>query len=210
MELNQYLSSQRRHRLPLQDRLLAEEGTRNDICPSVGFELGSLLYILIRALGARRVLEVGTSVGYGAIWMGLALKETGGVLDTIEEKPHLAAEAVENVREAGLSGEVRVHQEMDASLMDRLPGPYDIILQDASSASYPALLDALTGRLRPGGLMLADDVLFAVTAGRPGPRARLQEYNQEISGRPDLFSTILALGDGLAVSLKLPEDKSYD
>ena len=79
-----YVENMLKHLLPLQEEILLDEQLRDDVCPSVGKELGRLLYILILSTRPKQVLEIGTSMGYAAIWMGLALKQVGGKLNNIE------------------------------------------------------------------------------------------------------------------------------
>ena len=202
MQQESYVENLLKHLLPVQEEILLDERMREDVCPSVGKELGRLLYILILATRPEKVLEIGTSMGYAAIWMGLALKQTGGHLVTIEYHERLVREAEKNLAKAGLSDVVTVRHGMAEDLLDDIEGPFGLILQDGGTRTYKETLDRLVDKLAGGGLFIADDVLFAVKAKRERPKRNMTDFNRELFERDDLFSTILSLGDGLSLSIK--------
>lgn len=199
---DQYLDQLLGHILPLQEKILAQEKTRDDVCPSVGKALGRLLYLLILSSRAKRVLEVGTSSGYSAIWMGLALDQIDGQLTTIESHQRLVDEAQDNIKQAGLSRRVRFISGQAQELLPSLEGPFDLIFQDAGTQAYPETLGLLTDLLAPGGLLVADDVLFALWAKRDRPRQNMEAFNQALFKQPALFSTLLDFSDGISISIK--------
>jgi predicted O-methyltransferase YrrM len=128
--------------------------------PIVGPLVGQLLGLLVRAVGARQVLELGTASGYSAIFLARALRQTGGRLLTLEWDPGMADRARDNLERAGLQeiGEVRVGDALE--IVRGLEGPLDMIFMDIDKENYlPALGDC--GRLlRPGGLLVADNIGF--------------------------------------------------
>ena len=133
--LEQYLSE----RYWSEDDLLRE--VRADIeqrgpTIQVSAEAGRLLALLVRAAGAKRVLEIGTLFGYSGIWMARELPP-GGHMDTIEiEEMH--AEAAEHWFErAGLADRVTVHRGAGLDVLATLPGPYDVAFIDADKRTYP-------------------------------------------------------------------------
>lgn len=83
------------------ETIVLQEMNRNDLRPSIGLELGKLLGLLIRLMGAQRVLEMGTSLGYSTIWLAQALQTTGGKLVSIEYKDDLFEETKTNIAHAG-------------------------------------------------------------------------------------------------------------
>ena len=194
------------HLIPLQDDLLDQEATRRDICPSVGRDIGRLLYLLIRLMKPDQVLEIGTGIGYAAVWMGLALRETGGRLVTVEAHERLVIESQNNIENAGLAGVIEVIHGRAEDVLPELDGPFGMILQDGGTRSYPDILTLLTEKLSPGGLLVADDVLFALRSGRPGPRQYMADHNRKLFDAPELFSTLLAVGDGLTLSIRKEEE----
>ncbi|QRN86510.1 class I SAM-dependent methyltransferase [Clostridia bacterium] len=202
MQQDNYVEKLLKHLLPLQEDILRDERQRDDVCPSVGKELGRMLHLLILATRPQKVLEIGTSMGYAAIWMGTALKQTGGKLITIEYHERLVNEARINLEKAGLSDVVSVHQGMAEDLLDELEGPFGLILQDGGTRTYKETLDKLVDKLPSGGLLVADDVLFAIHAQRERPKQNMSDFNRRLFERQDLFSTILSVGDGLSLSVK--------
>jgi predicted O-methyltransferase YrrM len=125
---------------------------------------GKLLYLLARLCGARRILEVGTLAGYSAIWMGRALPDDG-TLVTLELDPAHAAVARENLARAGLADRVEVvvgpAADSLAQLAAEAEGAFDMVFLDADKAGYPIYLDYILRLVRPGGLILADNVVRA-------------------------------------------------
>ncbi|WP_227766790.1 O-methyltransferase [Zhaonella formicivorans] len=187
---------------PQLEVIAQEEKTRNDVCPSIGLDIGNFLYLLIKILQARKVLEFGTCLGYSTIWLAQALETTNGNLTAIEVSSRLAAETAENVRKAGLSHRVEIICGRADELIDKMPGPFDIILQDAAKDIYLPMLDKCVEKLRPGGLLISDDVLFPILKVRKKQQELLEAYNRALFQHPQLESTILPLGDGLAISRK--------
>jgi len=187
---------------PYLDILLKEEASRNDVCPSIGPITGNLISFFIQLLHATRVVEFGTCLGYSTIWLAQSLEITGGQLISIEASPRLVLETKENVAKAGLSHRVNIIEGKAEEIFTHLPGPFDLILQDASKEIYLPLLDVCVEKLRPGGLLISDDVLFPAKQVRKRQKELIHSYNQALVNHPQLFTVILPLGDGLAISLK--------
>jgi caffeoyl-CoA O-methyltransferase len=152
-----------RKMLPARGGLLKtmEEEARQEDIPIVGPLVGELLYILARTTGAARIMELGTATGYSAIFLAQACSETGGRLTALEWDASLARRATENLAQAGLSpwSEVRCGNALDE--MARTTDPVDLIFMDIEKEDYLAVLPHCTRIVRPGGLLLADNVGFA-------------------------------------------------
>ncbi len=174
--------------------------------------LGKLLGILARAAGARRVLEIGTLGGYSAIWLARALAP-GGRIISLEVDPRHAAVARANLERAGVGDlvEVRVGRALD--LLPQLPPeePFDLVFIDADKVSYLAYLEWATLLARPGGLIVADNVL---RDGRVLDEATADEnargvarFNRAVADDPRLDAIILPNRgghDGVLVATVLP------
>jgi predicted O-methyltransferase YrrM len=120
---------------------------------------GEYFYNLVRKMNARRVLEIGTSNGYSAIWFALGLRQTGGRLMTIEidgGRYHLA-EA--NFRVTGLASLIDARLADAKSEAERLQGPFDVVFLDASKPDYLAYYECVLPRVRKGGIILAHNVV---------------------------------------------------
>ena len=180
---------------------LRERGPSIQISPAAG----QLLAVLIAASGARRVLEVGTLFGYSAIWIARALP-AGGHLDTVEVEAVHADAAEHWLAEAGLADRVTVHRGRGMEVVERLPGPYDLVVVDADKGSYADYASAGIERLRPGGLLVADNVLWHGSVADPSERSPQAEgiraLHAVIAGHPQLRSTVVPVGDGLSISVK--------
>jgi len=188
---------------------VAEDGARQEL-PLVDAEVGALLHVLASSLGANRILEIGTAIGYSGIWLASAIPK-GGMLITIELNQERAATARENFGKAGLSDRVSVMVGDAGLLVAKVSGPFDLIFQDGSKKLYVPLLDRLVDRLRPGGLLVTDNVLWDgdVVPGfnekkrnDPEDTAAIVEYNQRINSHPRLMTATVPLRDGVAISVK--------
>jgi predicted O-methyltransferase YrrM len=203
-ELSQYIEDHLQYPNPVLAELEAAYHSDDDQAgpPHIGQQTGAFLSWIIHLIAARKVLEFGTAVGYSTIYLAQALRKTGGRLTAIELDEELLRRTARNVRRAGLSGTVDlIHGDADR-IIDRLEGPYDLILQDAAKGLYPAMLERCVDRIRPGGVLAADDALFRPMGVRQELARAIDEYNRRVFDHPRLISTILPIGDGLTISVK--------
>jgi predicted O-methyltransferase YrrM len=134
-----------------------------DLWLPVSRETGELLYMLARSMKAKTIVEFGTSFGVSTLFLGAALRDNGGGrIITTEFEPSKVARARRNIAEAGLSDLVEV-REGDAlqTLASDLPEGIDLLVLDGAKALYEEVLALVEDRLRPGALVLADDVDFS-------------------------------------------------
>ncbi len=199
--------------LPPRDPLLAEleAQAREERIPISGPQVGRFLALLVRVLHPSRALEVGTAIAYAAIWMGRALREYGGALQTIEANAARAARARTALARAELSDTVEVLEGPAAAVLPRLKaGAYGLIFVDAAKEEYPAYFERAIELLAEGGLLLADNALLGgeVPPGSPEgywpapEREGIRRYNALAFAHPALDSVILPLHDGVTLSLK--------
>jgi predicted O-methyltransferase YrrM len=163
-------------------------------------ELGRLLTILVQAIGAQRVLEIGTLGGYSAIHLARALP-TDGRLISLELDERHAQVARENLSDAGLAerAEVRVGAALDLLPALTADPPFDLAFIDADKESYPAYLDWCMQLVRPGGMIIVDNVLsHGVLHPNPGDASgrAIAAMNQTASREPRLDAIILPIRDG--------------
>ena len=171
--------------------------------PIAGPVVGELLRILLLATGAKRVLELGTAIGYSAIHMGRACRVTGGHLTTVEQDTGLARQAMDNIGKARLSSCVTVTQGDALAILAALSPGFDFIFLDIEKTDYAGVLPRCKRLLRGNGLLLADNTAFE--DARP--------FNRRIYGDPDwrLVNLYAFLpdhspeNDGLCLAVKGPE-----
>jgi len=191
-------------------RAIEEEG-RDKGLPLVQPASARLLRALVIASGARRVLEVGTCIGYSAIWMAQALPAEGRLI-TLENDADRAAVARSNIERAGLAERVSVIVGDASRYLHKVAGPFDVVFQDSDKKLYEPMLDRLVALLRPGGVLATDNVLWngEVVEGYVSPPRRdpedtaaLRRYNARLASDTRLLTTFLPVGDGVALSVKL-------
>lgn len=190
---------------PLLDALEARALERG--FPLVGRASGRVMRLLTASIGGRRVYEMGSGFGFSAWFFAMAVGPEGRVYGSERDPWELEAHA-ELYRDHPLRGRVELRQGDAIELLADLEGSFDVIFLDLDKARYPLALEAAVPRLRPGGLLLADNVLWGGKTARPaapedGATAALQRYNALAAADPRLLTTILPVGDGLSVSLRL-------
>ncbi len=177
---------------------------------SISPESGKTLYLLAKAVGARKILEFGSLAGYSGIWLARALPDDGCFV-SLEVDPKHAEVSRANFAAAGLAGRTEVRVGKGAELMKDMAekGPFDLIFIDADKENYPVYLDFALENTRVGGLIVADNanghghVHEALAAG--DGRRGIQMYNRRVADHPRLVSNIIPVGGWLAVSLVLAD-----
>ena len=155
---------------------------------------GRILRVLAEATGATNVVEIGTSVGYSAIWFCLALETTGGKLTTFEIDQRRAAKARENFKRAGVERRVTLVMGDAHEKVGQLKDPIDILFLDADKEGYVDYLNKLLPLVRPGGLILAHNM---------NGRQADPQYVKAITGNPALETLFLNLeSSGIGVTIK--------
>jgi len=163
---------------------------------SVSEEDGRFLRVLVAAADAKHALEIGAAYGYSAIWLGLALRETGGHLTTIEFDAARAAAAAANIRRAGLAGVVTVMAGDAFKEIPKLPGTFDFVFLDAWKPDYQRFFTLVFPRLAVRGLFLAHNVV--------NKQGEMRDFLDTIEHHPALTTSIVRPGtEGMSVSVKL-------
>jgi len=190
--------------------VVAREGHAEGL-PIVLPDTGALLHVLTRLRGARRILEIGTAIGYSALWMATALP-VDGLLISLERNAERAGRAREHLRAAGLEAKATVMIGDAGRFLHKVAGPFDLIFQDGDKAGYLAMLDRLHALLSPGGALVTDNVLWsgAVVPGMTPERERNAEdtaaiaaYNAHLADDARFHTVWLPVGDGVSVSVKV-------
>jgi caffeoyl-CoA O-methyltransferase len=174
--------------------------------PIVGAAEGSFLHVLAKALGARRILELGTAIGYSGTWFARALPADGQLV-TVEADPDTARIAQRNFEKTGVAPKVTVLVGLAQEVIEDLEGPFDLVFVDINKDGYPAILRPAIQRLRVGGLLVTDNVLWHGDVARKSSRTRetvaIRTYNESLAKDPRMITSILPLRDGVSVALKI-------
>jgi predicted O-methyltransferase YrrM len=172
--------------------------------PIIGPLVGRLCETLARAIGARRVFELGSGYGYSTVYFARAVGEGGEVVHTDGDAKN-GARARDYLERAGLADRVRFLTGDARRLIAAEPGPFDVVFCDIDKDGYPEALDLARAKVRCGGLILTDNVLWSGRVARPDAdetTRAIQRYNRAAFAASDLLSTIVPLRDGVGVHLK--------
>ncbi|HWG59721.1 MAG TPA: O-methyltransferase [Candidatus Acidoferrales bacterium] len=192
--------------LPKSDGVLAEMeryARRHDV-PIIGPACGRLLFQLAQIAGANRIFEMGSAIGYSTIWFARAAGPEGEVFYT-DGDPANAERARDYLHRAGVQDRVRIRVGDAFAALDGTSGSFDLILIDIDKHQYPAALRKALPRLRRGGLLVTDNVLWS---GRVASKAKdadtraIRQFNRTMYRSRGLFPVIVPLRDGVAVCRK--------
>jgi predicted O-methyltransferase YrrM len=176
--------------------LLAEIKRKDTGQLAVSEEDGRFLRLMIASRGAKRALEIGGASGYSAIWMGDALRATGGRLVTIEYESARAKELADNIRRAGLTDVVQVVAGDAFAEIPKLSGTFDFVFLDAWKKDYKRFFDMVHPRMDPRGLFLAHNVV--------NKRNEMEDFLDAVQTHPSFWTTIVSpSGEGMSVSMRM-------
>jgi caffeoyl-CoA O-methyltransferase len=194
--------------LPARDPVLAEMerlAERENI-PIIGPACMRLLSLLVQVSGAKRIFEMGSAIGYSAVWLARAAGRGSKIYYT-DSDPKNLTRAKAFLRRAGVAG--RVEMQLGDALVSfqRTPGTFDMIFIDVNKHQYPEAFRLALPRLRHGGLLAFDNILWS---GRVGYKAKagdkltrtIQKFNRSLYANKELFPVIVPLRDGVIVCRK--------
>ena len=185
---------------------LEAEAQRTDF-PIIGPATGHLCYLLTRLTGARQVFELGSGFGYSTAWFARAVKENGGgTVHHVVWDEDLSRAARENLAALGLADVVRFHVGEAVAMLTDAAGPFDIILNDIDKHDYPKALDVIATKLKAGGLLLADNLLWSgrIFDGRDRSKDTrgIREFTRQVQADPRWISSVIPIRDGLLVAYR--------
>lgn len=154
----------------------------------------------------KKILEIGTAVGYSAICFSEYLQENGKI-DTIERDTERVKEARKNIKKAEVEEKINIYEGDAVEILPTLNDEYDVVFIDAAKGKYPFFLNQALRMIKPGGVIFADNILYKgyVMSDYNKHKQRtavrnLREYIAEITNNEKLETEILEVGDGLAIS----------
>jgi caffeoyl-CoA O-methyltransferase len=196
---------------PPADPLLAEMQAHgaHDRIPILDAQSGALLHVLARALGARRIVEVGTAIGVSTLHLARALPP-GGELVSFEIDPVRRAAAEGYLARAKPAARIDLRLQDARAGLRELSGPFDLAFLDGVKAEYEEYLTLVVPLLRPGGLVAIDNVLMSGTVAENRSDGHWTEeqiataraFNERLLAHPELVATITPVGDGIALAAR--------
>lgn len=200
-ELDRYLLELLPPRHPVIAEMEAAAKERD--VPIVGPAVATLLSILARSIGARRVCELGSAIGYSTAFFAQAVGPGGSVMYTDGSEKN-AAQARGYLERLGLADRVDFRVGEAVETLETTSGEFDVVFIDIDKDGYPQALEAAAPRVRRGGYLLADNTLWSGKVVDSGVRDRstegIREFNSRLFSRRDFESVIVPLRDGVAIA----------
>jgi predicted O-methyltransferase YrrM len=183
-----------------------EQEAADEGIPIIQLLSAQFLFVTVKAHNPKRILEVGTAIGYSAIWLAQAAPEAEIVTLELDEKR--AERARQNLAEAGLAHRVRV--ELTDATQWEPDGEFDCLFIDAAKGQYPVFLERFLLCVKKGGLVVTDNILFKgyVVSPELTPERqtnmveKIRQFNRQLAEHPQLSTSFVPIGDGIAVSVK--------
>jgi predicted O-methyltransferase YrrM len=172
--------------------------------PIVGPAVGRLLALLVELVGAKRIFEMGSAIGYSTIWMARAAGRGAEVFYTDGDAQN-AERAKAYFRRAGVAGRVQVLVGNSLELIDGVAGRFDMIFNDVDKHQYPEAFRKSLPRLNQGGLLVADNTLWSGRVTRKAKDASTEgivEFNRMSYASRELFTVLIPLRDGVTICRK--------
>ena len=196
---------------PRDPELLAmEEQARAMHFPIIGPACGHLCYQVARMTGARRIFELGSGFGYSTAWFARAVRENGGgVVHHTVWDADLSRQARRHLAAMNLADLVDFHESEAVAALTAQPGPFDLIFSDIDKEGYPGSLPVIEQRLRPGGVLIVDNLLWGNAVLDPGvtdaATAGVRELTRQVTRSPDWIASVLPIRDGLLVAWRVSQ-----
>lgn len=188
---------------------IEKEAIADDV-PIIRRDMQSFLKMFLALTKPKKILEVGTAIGFSALLMS-EYSEADTIITTIEKYEKRIPIAKANFERAGKSDQIKLIEGDAIEVLKELEGPYDLIFMDAAKGQYINFLPDILRLLPTGGVLISDNVLqdgdiiesrYAVTRRNRTIHSRMREYLYELKHHPQLETAILAVGDGITVSVK--------
>lgn len=175
--------------------------------PIIGPASGHLCYLVARMIGAKRIFELGSGYGYSTAWFAKAVKENGGgeVFHVVWDA-ELSRRARNHLAKLGLDAVVTFRESEAVQALRESEGSFDLIFNDIDKQDYPASLEIIESKLRPGGVLIIDNMLwsgriFDKTDTSPATEG-VREFTRRITHDPRWITGLLPVRDGVIVAMK--------
>ena len=201
-DVDKYLYAQ----LPKRDAVLAEmeRHAKRHHVPIVGPAVGRMLFQLAQLIGAKRIFEMGSAIGYSTVWLARAAGEDAEIYYS-DGDPANAKRAREYFDRAGVTSRIHIGTGIAQEILRSTPGDFDLIFNDVDKEQYPEVFRLAVPRIRSGGLFITDNTLWS---GRVAKKAKdastraIQQFNKMAYASKELFPVLVPLRDGVLVCRK--------
>lgn len=206
-----YIHSLEKTNMPLLTEM--EQFAQETYVPIIRKEMESFLQVMIGIKQPRRILEVGTAIGYSALIMAQAMP-ADCTITTIENYEKRIPIARENIKRAGMESRITLIEGDAMEVLPKLDGTFDFIFMDAAKGQYIHFLPAILERMPEGGILISDNVLqegdliesrYGITRRNRTIHSRMREYLYTLKHHKELETSIVPIGDGITISLKKKE-----
>ena len=201
---------------PILSEIETQIATGAETWPIIRPEVADFMGVQLSLIKPSTILEIGTAVGYSSILMSQYLQE-GGKITTLERFPYMLGKARENIKKANLEDTIEIIEGDAAITLKTLPDAhYDVVFMDCAKGQYINFLPDCIRVLKPGGLLITDNVLHKGSVAKSRylserrqrtTHSRLRDFLWTIMHSDDLVSSVLPVGDGLALSYKIGGNK---
>lgn len=175
--------------------------------PIIGPVAGQMCYQLARLIGARRIFELGSGYGYSTAWFAQAVQENGGgIVHHVVWDEQLSQQARQHLGALGYGDLVKFHVAEAVETLRQTEGPFDLIFNDIDKHAYPASLPVIAAKLRPGGLLIIDNMLWSGQVlddeDQSAATQGVRRFTELITTDPGWIASLLPIRDGLIVAMK--------
>lgn len=202
-KIEQYLSDLLPEREPVVQEM--EEYAEANQFPIVGPLVGRLCYQMVKSINANTIFEMGSGFGYSTYWLAKGLPDAGKIIFT-EYSPNNIKLAKDFLGRARTLDKVEIIHGDAIDSLEKRNGEFDLILNDIDKEYYPKSLEVILPRLRKGGILITDNLIWSGRVAEAEPDAQTRsiiEYTKMLYDSPDLWTTIIPLRDGVGISYKL-------
>ena len=205
LEISRYLDSLVPERDP--ELRAMEAAAAKTAFPIIGPAAGYFCYLVTRLTGARRVFELGSGFGYSTAWFTRAVKENGGgVVHHTVWDAELSDRARGHLTALGLDDLVQYHTAEAVATLRETAGPFDLIFNDIDKHAYPASLPVIEAKLRPGGVLIVDNMLWSGrvfdSADSSADTQGVRELTRLLTTSPRWTTSVIPIRDGVVVALR--------
>lgn len=175
--------------------------------PIIGPTSGYLCYQIARMIGARHIFEMGSGYGYSTAWFAKAVRENGGgVVHHVVWNKELSQKARSHLRALGFEDSIQYHVSEAVQVLKETPGPFDLIFNDIDKQAYPASLPIIATKLRPGGVLIVDNMLWngrVLDESDQSPDTQgVRKFTHLITSDPGWIVSLVPIRDGLMVAYR--------